>query len=74
MNIDEALDLARKFVLFKLHASSSYIEPISASYDEEDGIWHVSCAFRRSPATSWLRVDMEIDDEGEEVVSFKTSA
>ena len=70
MNIEGALDVARKFIVVRLHGSSGDIEPISASYDEETGMWKVKCIFRRTGTTNWRGAILEIDDEEEEVISF----
>lgn len=73
MDIDDALNLATRFILVRLHGSFGDIEPLNASFDEETGIWRVTCTFKRSGSTSWSTVHIEIDDENEEVVSFEVT-
>lgn len=71
MDIEEALDLATRFILLRLHGRIDKIEPVSATFDDEDGVWLIVCGFMKQGTVNWLTAKIWIDDAEEEVTSFE---
>ena len=74
MNINDALDIARRFILLRLYGAYATIKPLSASFNRETGIWDIRCAFKKIGDTKYSIVSMQIDDKKEDVASFVISA
>lgn len=70
LKVEEALDVARRFVVVRLNGASRTIAPISAIYVPSRGVWIVVLGFQLVGATTWLQVQMTINNSNQEVLSF----
>ncbi len=70
LKVEEALDIARRFVVVRLNGNSGTITPISATYVTSSGIWIIVLAFQLAGGTMWLNVQMTINSINQEVRSF----
>jgi hypothetical protein len=70
LKVEEALDVARRFVVVRLNGASGSILPISAVYVGSALAWTVVLGFQQVGSTIWLHVQMTIRNSDQEVVSF----
>ena len=70
LKVEEALDVARRFVVVRLNGASGTITPISATYVPSTGVWTVELGFQLVGETMWLQVQMTINNSNQEVLSF----
>ncbi len=74
LNVGDALDVARKFIVIKLNGASGSINPLSALYDPGRSEWTLKFWFQKVGETAWRTVQMTIDDSNQEVRSFNVAA
>jgi len=70
MDLRTALRKARYFVIYgEPNGDTGSYEPLKATYNEEEDVWVVTCAYTVNGAERTAKV--EIDDDSKEIVGFE---